>query len=239
MNAGLGIAGMFLLLAAACKKEAKPSEQTGNLVLHVSASNDSDRFDFDSLGLNHPAGYTYSVTRLQFYLSGFQLHHQDGRNVKYNSPLYFDLHTSTTKSCSMPALPPGNYTGIDFYVGLDSLQNKTGALPVTVENTNMAWPDGMGGGYHFMKLEGNFKDKSGTHGFAMHLGKNKHLVSIKLLRTFSVSATSNNTLALRMNLAEWFRNPSLYDFNTDANYSMGSDAAMFKLKNNGQDIFNE
>lgn len=40
-----------------------------------------------------------------------------------------------------------------------------------------------------------------------------------------------------MNLNEWFRNPFIYDFNIDGNYSMGSSAAMAKLKANGVDIF--
>jgi hypothetical protein len=40
-----------------------------------------------------------------------------------------------------------------------------------------------------------------------------------------------------MNVAEWFKNPAIYDFNADGNYSMNSMAAMLKLKNNGTDVF--
>ena len=36
----------------------------------------------------------------------------------------------------------------------------------------MAWPDVMGGGYHFLKLEGHYKKDSLLAGYAMHIGQN-------------------------------------------------------------------
>jgi hypothetical protein len=100
----------------------------------------------------------------------------------------------------------------------------------------MAWPDMMGGGYHFMKLEGSYVDSTGTYGYAMHVGKNAYLVNCTMSHHFDLN-TGLNAKELVMNVNEWFKNPAIYDFNVDGNYSMGVMAAMTKLKNNGTDIF--
>jgi len=39
-----------------------------------------------------------------------------------------------------------------------------------------------------------------------------------------------------MNMNEWFKNPAVYDFNMDGNYSMSSMMAMEKLMMNGADV---
>ena len=128
------------------------------------------------------------------------------------------------------------YTKAKFYVGLDSAHNISYSLPNTTENLNMAWPEMMGGGYHFMKFEGNYISGTSTFGFAMHLGRNPYLVEIELDRIFNIPSQYNLT-NLDMNLNEWFKNPEIYDFDIDGNYSMGDTAAMHKLSNNGIDIF--
>ena len=49
----------------------------------------------------------------------------------------------------------------------------------------MAWPTAMGGGYHFMKVEGHYLDTSNTiQGFAIHLGKNNNLVNVLINQYF-------------------------------------------------------
>ncbi len=42
-----------------------------------------------------------------------------------------------------------------------------------------------------------------------------------------------------MNINEWYKNPEIYDFNTDGGYSMGNMMAMMKIAGNGADVFNQ
>lgn len=102
----------------------------------------------------------------------------------------------------------------------------------------MAWPDAMGGGYHFMKMEGYFLDKSGLNknGYAMHLGNNFNLIKVDINIPISITGETQNK-TLTMNINEWYKNPSFYDFEIDGNYSMGVPNAMSKLAQNGKDVF--
>ncbi len=134
------------------------------------------------------------------------------------------------------SIPVGIYSSVTFYIGLDSLTNKTGILPNSLENINMAWPDMMGGGYHFMKMEGHFLDSTNTiNGYAMHLGKNPNLVTININKQINLKI--NQEKKLIMNINEWYKHPLIYDFNVDGNYSMSVMSAMMKLSKNGKDVF--
>lgn len=93
----------------------------------------------------------------------------------------------------------------------------------------MEWPQLMGGGYHFLKLEGNYIDNSATYGYAMHLGTNNCLIPIKLFSPIHISNDAKTKLKLKMNINEWFKNPHLFDFNLDANNIMGDSINMKKL----------
>ena len=173
------------------------------------------------------------------YVSKINLVNTDGVPYSINQAFYLDAKDSNFSSIILTGIPIGNYKDVSFIIGLDSSMNKTYYLPATVENNNMEWPTAMGGGYHFMKLEGSFVDSTGTWGYNMHLGTTGNAVSITLLnKTFSISSTPAN-IQLKMNVSEWFKNPSIYNFNTDGVYSMGNATAMQKLKNNGWDVFYE
>jgi hypothetical protein len=53
-------------------------------------------------------------------------------------------------------------------------------LSTTLDNLNMAWPTAMGGGYHFLKMEGHYLDSLNTNqGYAIHIGKNENLMPVK------------------------------------------------------------
>lgn len=218
-----------------CRKEYMDDGHC-DFTINLNIFSDGRKVLADSTWFQHPAGYQYQVNRLSFYLSGMELIREDGEVVYRPEPLYFDVSRNNQLQWVLRGIPGGRYTGFRFLLGLDSLHNISRSLPNFTENINMEWPDAMGGGYHFMKLEGYYRDSSGLYGYAMHLGKNRHLVKIIIVHPFKVEH-GQAPACLLMNLAEWFRNPVVYDFNTDGNYSMGSDEAMLKLKSNGSDIF--
>ena len=65
---------------------------------------------------------------------------------------------------------------------------------------------------------------------------NNNYVIINLINDFEISSSSN-TINLEMNISEWFKNPYVYDFNVDGNYSMSDSTALIKLLQNGYDVF--
>ena len=228
----------MIAMFAACKKDETETPQPAAPVWNatVNFKVDNSALLFDTILYTNDAGNNYSVSRLQFYLSGFEFENQTGTTYMTDDVFYIDAITGTNTKLNFNNIPFGNYKRVKFYIGLDSANNITNALPNTVENQQMAWPDFMGGGYHFMKFEGSFLYNSSTWGFAMHLGKNQNLVTVELNNAFDVKSVSD-TLNFTMNLNEWFRNPLVYDFNIDGNYSMNDDTAMSKLSLNGSDVF--
>lgn len=220
-----------------CKKDKTTEPEVKNIpVVSLSFSVGGNSLAFDTIKYTNAAGNNYSVTNLQCYLSAFEFENSAGVVYKYTDVIYVDAKNDTNKSFSFPTLPLGNYVRLNFLIGLDSIHNTENALPITVENDNMTWPSIMGGGYHFLKLEGNFMDLSQTYGYAMHLGRNENCVAVSITKNFTLSQESN-ILKLNMNINEWFQNPHIYDFNVDGNYTMSNSAAMTKLSQNGADVF--
>ena len=96
----------------------------------------------------------------------------------------------------------------------------------------------MGGGYHFMKLEGYYVDKTGTWGYTVHVGSNKHLIKTMVIKKpFSIGSDAAN-IRLSMNINNWYKSPYLYDFDKDGNYTMNNDTSMAKIAANGYYVFN-
>lgn len=224
----------YFIFLTGCKKSSS-SEDEQPATMELSFSVDNSILEFNTIKYLNAAGNNFSVSKLHCYLSNFQIENSDGTIYHFDDIIY--VEASSAKSLSnFSSLPLGNYRRISFLIGLDSAHNTEHALPHTVENDNMAWPASMGGGYHFIKLEGNFINASQTFGYAMHLGLNRNCVAINISKQFTITSESN-TIQLNMNINEWFKNPMIYDFNIDGNYSMSDSTAMAKLSQNGADVF--
>lgn len=226
---------LAMLLLAGCKKE---EQGAGTVGIEIAYKVDSKNLVFDVKDYNCEAGYPYEISKLEYYLSAFSMKDSKGKLHTSASVFYVNAKRSETNLLTFADVPAGDYTDLYFTIGLDTAKNKTNFLDATVDNTNMAWPDMMGGGYHFMKFEGYFTNASTNTGFALHLGRNGNAVMVHLTRSFTVKANQSNPLNLTMNINEWFKNPQVYDFVTDGQYSMSNNTAMQKLSANGVDVFN-
>ena len=235
----ISLALLFVFVFFSCKKEkdnSQPVTAESSLEIKFRFEVDDVPLTFNSLVYVNEAGNQYSVNTIVFYLSQISLMREDSTYVPLKDYVYVDASSTGTLEFTAHSIPEGCYTGLSFNIGIDSAHNVPGGLAATPENLAMEWPVPMGGGYHFLRLEGYFADSSGTPGFAMHLGTNACLCKIQLPLSLCLSGqTSTKTLV--MNVNEWFRNPAVFDFNIDGNYIMGNAAAMQKLSANGIDVF--
>jgi hypothetical protein len=234
---------LFLLGTAVitgCKKEdpvpptTPPTPSTSTMLLiehHV----DGVPLTYNTIEYTNEIGHEYSVTRLEYYISGIRLISADCCDEDPVIPGPFYINGTTFNSFDVGTLPAGTYTGIELYLGLTPDLNLTGALPATLENVNMAWPVPMGGGYHFMKFEGHFLHNDTPTGYAMHLGRNENLPLVTATKHFSLSGTAGK-MALRFNLNEVFRDPHTYDL-PSGSQSMGSMMLMGLLRDNCANAF--
>ena len=237
MKTYIFVALSLVLIISSCKKdeETTPSPDPSTLNIQVSHAVDANVLYFDSLLYTNEAGYDYAISRVWYYLSNVRIIRSDSSEIKILDYRFIDVSRPTLGNIDIGSVAKGSYIGLAYCIGLDSASNQSYSLPATTDNQNMEWPDGMGGGYHFLKFEGHFVDSGNTFGFAMHIGTNNYLVNGKLWAPITLG-DGVNTLNVEMNMNEWFKNPAVYDFNMDGNYSMSSMMAMEKLMMNGADV---
>lgn len=232
---------LLILLLQSCKKDdptepssLTPSAPSSSVTLRIEPHIDGVDLHFDTMMYITSNDQPYSVSRAEYYISRIVLHGSSGTpNDTLHGP--FHMASATPKEFSLEARTAGEYSGAELLLGLTPAQNVTGGLPNTMDNINMAWPEPMGGGYHFIKFEGHFVSAGSWAGFAIHVGNNMNLPQANMTAPFALDGGSG-TLALRFNLNELFRTPNDYDL-ANGNYSMGSMALMTQLKENAADAF--
>jgi cytochrome c peroxidase len=187
------------------------------------------------------AGNAYGVMRLQYFVSDLTLRRADGTTVRVDETHYVDVaEPSTLRYRLAQPVPVGQYVALDLVVGIPKERNVSGAFSSPPESL-MEWPDQMGGGYHYMKLEGRFVDRDGQlASFKLHTGMlmgTDHSVPITL--DGHTLGVGNDALEIEivMDVAEWLQSPDVYDLNAYQPGMMGNAAAQDMAQRNGRDAF--
>lgn len=216
----------------------EPATPKGILNIQIAHEVDGNSLVFDSMIYQNKANNLYSISKVNYYISNVKLWGKNNSDYLFDSIMFIDASLKSI-NLNLSRVPVGNYQSISFNIGIDAARNIHNAIPNSPENISMLWPDVMGGGYHFLKLEGKYLDSlKNEKGIAIHIGLNSSLVNHHPINS-DIKIVENNTssVKLAMNLNEWFMNPYTFDFNRDGNYTMGDSTAMNFIKNNGNDVF--
>ncbi|OIN59134.1 hypothetical protein BLX24_12730 [Arsenicibacter rosenii] len=148
---------------------------------------------------------TFSVSLFNYYVSNIKLLKADGTSFTVpQDSSYFLIRESqpATQTISVGQIPYGEYTGMEFMVGVDSLRNtmdvskRTGVLdPVGGHSGGMYWD--WNSGYIFLKLEGSSPQAVETAGtFMYHIGLfgGYQAKTLNNLRTVRVSFTNTKAV---------------------------------------------
>lgn len=232
------------LFFASCKKDKNNAQENNTLGIsnstlqfNITIKSNNPTIIWDSINNTNAAGNKYSVHKLNLYISNIILKKDDGSIFKTDKIFYIDPSQASKNSFQLDSIPKGNYIEFSCLIGIDSLRNVNYGLGSSIDNLNMSWPTAMGGGYHFVKMEGHYKDTAGiVHGYAIHLGRNTNLIKTKISNSITLINETHNC-SLVFNTNEVFQNPYLYNLNFEKNYTMSDSAAMSKIKINMQDVF--
>ena len=213
----------------------------------------------DTLCYTNEVGNSFMVTEIQWFVSKMELQNEhdewislEHREVDNLFPysidriFYIDTDIPKSQTLLMAPIPVGHYNALRFIFGLDEEYNLSGLYSDPPES-NMFWPAPLGGGYHYMKLNGKFVDTEGRLApLAIHLGigqndectefYHNHFV-VELPLDFTVSESSENQLDLTMVVDNWFRNPNAIDFNEFGSGIMQNQTAQRLFNENGGDVF--
>lgn len=208
LSTGL-VAGALLL---ACTKDAQ--ETIDPAVKNVVSVEFDNRVGDQKLVLGqtpykNASGETFTVSTFNYFVSNVALKKDDGTTVSFPNQ-YFLIRQADTKTLTMQLadVPSGNYTGLSFMVGVDSLKSVGGAGErVGVLDPTSYGTDGMywswNSGYIFLKLEGTSTAVPVTSNpnqtFALHVGGygggwNGAAKTVNNLRTISLPITTPATV---------------------------------------------
>ena len=246
---------LLAVLAVACTKRNDQAE----IDLNVNYEINGNPLITDTLCYTNEAGNLFLITEIQWFLSDIQLLDQNGNwhTFKQREAMdsiaeqtehiyYIDTDIPESQTLHGKKIPTGHYTALRFTFGLDEYDNYTGLFNDPPES-DMFWPDVLGGGYHYMKLNGKFAGSPGRlQPVAIHLGigqnedctefyQNYFIVELPL--DFDVKANVDNRLDLTMVIDNWFRNPHVIDFNELGSSIMQNQNAQRLLSGNGKDVF--
>ena len=181
-----------------------------------------------------------SITKLRYLISNIILQTTEGDNVELDGYFLVDLNNNNI-SASITNVPSGNYTTITFTFGLIEEDNIDGAY-TDLNSMLWNWPEMLGGGYHFMQFEGKYDDNGTESPFAYHMGTARINPGEFEQNYFNTSVDdlvikNNSTLEIRMNVAEWFKNPNTWDLNIYNIDLMPNYEAQKLMNQNGQSVF--
>ena len=236
----------MLLVAAALVSCKKPASY-GDLTVNIDYSVNGKALITDSLCYCNEAGNEFLITEIQWFISKMELQDERGEWVSSEQKIfYIDTDIPESQTLQIASIPVGRYKALRFVFGLDEEDNRTGLFTDPPES-EMFWPDFLGGGYHYMKLNGKFLNAEGHLApLAIHLGigqnedctefyQNYFIVELPI--DFTIKENTVNQFDLTMVIDNWFRNPNLYDFNEFGSAIMQNQAAQQALKENGKDVF--
>lgn len=149
-------------------------------------------------------------------------------------------------------IPEGEYT-VSFTYGFDDEDNIDLAYP-DLNSSDGSWsvPAPLGGGYHYMRLEGKYINAADVEtAFQFHnVRANRHsslppdsntLVELQdtsiEVNLGTVDIVTGTSIEVKMNVAEWFKNPNQWDLNVLFTILMPNFDAQIMMNENGQNVF--
>lgn len=176
----------------------------------------------------------YSIQTVRYLISDITLHAANGNSTVLDEVHFIDISIDSTKSLYIPAIDNDNYTSLSFTMGLDSIKNQSNSYLNENFFPSFAWPELLGGGYHYMQLEGDFNTV--FNGYATHTGPTNGM-DYSFNMTFPININqSSSDIYINMEITNWYKNPEI--FNLTTNGIMGEPNSQIILQANGiEDVF--
>lgn len=228
------------ILMSSCKKDEETKDKS-NVSLAFNHKVGAEVLLFDTINYSNAAGHKYEVTKLEYFVSNITFHATNGSEYTLDGPIYVNAAEANTLTHSGIEIPQGEYTHVSLTMGLDTVMNKSNTL-TSAEAISMAWPEMMGGGYHYMKFEGRYDslETNTIKNFALHTGASMGMpyhFSVDLEDTRFALGSDDLTVNFTMDLNEWFTGNEIYDFVDYGHMIMALPDAQAHLQENGVTVF--
>jgi len=227
---------VVLLTLNSCTKE--PAKVNVNFTHQI----DGENLELYTIDYENEFGHSYNIQLLRYIVSKIELIDDKGVSHELDDFHYVDIETSSTLSLAKSMkIPVGDYQSIQFTFGLDEEMNISNSHLAEPVHGAMAWPDQMGGGYHYMRMEGAYTALDETqHFYLTHTGATAGVarhINYSLPIDLNTCEEQEYQINLSMNLNAWYSNPNTYNFEVFDDGIMGNLAAQQLLHENGVNVF--
>jgi hypothetical protein len=247
---------LFFFGLIACGEENDVSEY-GNLTIGIRHLVNGSSAMYDEMIYENEAGNPYEITNIQWFLSDLVFVRDNGEEIQIggNDWIHY-VDTDLPGTWTWPLeqeFAPGNYSAVRFVFGIRGEKNQPNRF-TDPPKSNMFWPYPMGGeagGYHYMKLNGFWNDPEAERiPFNFHLGVGQiydgegnvtefiqNWFESEIQVNFSILPGQKTRISLDMNIENWFKGPFTYDHNEYGSRIMNNQEAMYRIRENGIDVF--
>jgi hypothetical protein len=241
-----------VMALTSCRKDTPEPDESAKVTVYFEHEVNGSPLETDVKKYENAAGNIFSVQRLRYFISGVSLVDDKGNWHKVCGVHLRDIKNDATRSCGPEDLQAGTYTGVRFIFGLDESKNVSRRYVHKTDRQNMEWPDHMGGGYHYMQMDGTYKEHpgAGKQFYNVHTGRivvkdskgmdsvvHENYFAVEIdMPGFTVKSGEKLRFDLVMNILEWYTNPEVYNF-AEYNGIMNNQAAQEVLSKNGRKAF--
>lgn len=240
-----------------CKDDGKIDNPapSGKMIINFEHYLDNMPVVGDTFAYTNAAGNVYCFYLVRYFISDVNLYKNgEARKIKdWIDYHYTDTDYPNTLTWEVyDKITPGDYDSISFHFGFADADNQSFMFNNSPER-NMVWPEELGGGYHYLQMEGKWIDPNGIKiGYAFHMGRgqtynannepiapffdNSFRVSLPN-SAFTIEDGKTTTITFRMNIEEWFIDPHIYNHNQWGGDIMQQQDAMQMAKENGWNVF--
>lgn len=234
------------LLTSSCKKDQpvtpEPDKTPATVAVSFSAIVNGKALVINNVTYTNTSGDDFSISRFNYFVSLVKLKRADGSFYAEKESYHLIKHGSGLTSFTLNGVPPGDYTSIEFLIGVDSTRNVSGAQTGALDPGNEMFWD-WNTGYIFFKLEGDYKTSKlqEKEGYAIHIGgftgeyNVLQTYSTTFPQTFTVKPAQQARIFFKTNADEIFETPTRIGF--DYYYSNITLKTFWMFSANYKDMF--
>jgi hypothetical protein len=239
----MSLATALVLSFSSCNNDdPDPVVEVTNTVVKMNFNHfvDGAPVEIDTMKYINTNGDTFSMRTIKYFITRVTFHRDGKSDVMLGDMHYVEHALPETESYTFESkIPDGTYTGVSFTYGFTNTDNISYMFDTPPE-FQMFWPENMGGGYHYQKIEGQYLHDGVKKFFNFHAGGlDKTDYSIKITLPNSDFTVTNNevNIELDMEIQNWFKNPVVWDFDYFGAAIMGNHEAQATIQKNGADVF--
>ncbi|MDY0904940.1 MbnP family protein [Pedobacter sp. CFBP9032] len=236
-----------IILLSSCKKneEEIATDTKSSFTLEFEHQVNGAALNLNTTTYKNAKGEDFKINVFKYYVSNVKLSKTDGTTYLVpESYFLIDESKPSSKLITVNNVPTGDYTKIEYTIGVDYARNFAGAQTGALDPVNgMFWT--WNSGYIFVKLEGTSpQSKAQNNALTFHIGG--VLDPNNTIRTYVTEINSANPLRIRtdskpdmhfiVNAASLFTGTTDVSFTT-LNFTMGGANSVIVADNYAKGMF--